>query len=103
MTVLKPGAALKSVVCDGEIMVIRAPAGVDVDIRCGGAPMASSRDATPGATLDPRFAQGILIGKRYVDALERFEFLCTKGGQGGLTLDGEALAIKVAKALPSSD
>lgn len=84
-------------------MVIRAPAGAAVDIRCGGAPMALSRDAPAAATLDPDYAQGILVGKRYVDAREQFEFLCTKGGQGGLSLNGELLAIKVAKALPSSD
>jgi len=103
MTVLKPGMALKSVTCSGEIMVIRTPAGADVDIRCGGAPMVASRDADSNAALDPACAQGALVGKRYVDAQEQFELLCTKGGPGGLTINGEPLAIKVAKALPSSD
>lgn len=101
MAVLKPGLVLKSAVCSAEIMVIRTPAGADVDIRCGGAPMAPNRD-TP-AELDPGWAEGALVGKRYVDAQEQFEFLCTKGGQGGLSLNDEALNIKVAKALPSSD
>jgi hypothetical protein len=101
VVVLKPGLVLKSAVCSAEVMVIRAPAGADVDIRCGGAPMAPTRDGA--AALDPDYADGVLVGKRYVDAEERFELLCTKGGQGGLTLNNEAMVVKVAKALPSSD
>lgn len=102
MTVLKPGLALKSAVCTTDVMVIRAPAGEEVDLRCGGVAMAPARPAEP-APLDPAHAQGTLVGKRYVDAAERFELLCTKGGEGGLTLNGEPLAVKIAKALPSSD
>lgn len=44
-----------------------------------------------------------LMGKRYVDADETVEFLCTKGGAGSLALDGAPLAVKQAKHLPSSD
>ena len=40
-------------------------------------------DARP----DPAHAQGSLIGKRYVDAEERYELLCTKGGEGSLVLE----------------
>ena len=43
------------------------------------------------------------LGKRYTDGGERLEFLCTKGGKGSLSIDGEALVVKQAKALPSSD
>jgi hypothetical protein len=43
------------------------------------------------------------VGKRYTDADERFEFLCTKGGKGSLAIDGVLLVVKQAKALPSSD
>ena len=50
-----------------------------------------------------RTLQGSLIGKRYVDAEERFELLCTKGGEGSLSLNGASLSVKQAKALPSSD
>ncbi len=103
MTVLKSGAALKSAVCSAEIMVIRAPTGVDVDVRCGGAPMTQARDPAAATPLDPAFAQGALVGKRYVDATESFEFLCTKGGLGGISVNGEVLVVKIAKALPSSD
>jgi hypothetical protein len=44
-----------------------------------------------------------LIGKRYIDAQERVEMLCTQGGQGSLTFEGVVLSVKQAKALPSSD
>lgn len=101
MTVLKPGLALKSAACTTDVMVIRAPAGADVDLRCGGAPMVASRGDS--VALDPNCAQGSLIGKRYVDAAEQYELLCTKGGEGALQINGEFLAVKVAKALPSSD
>ena len=103
MIALKPGARLKSAVCNSEVIVIRGslPA---VDLRCGGVPMLSAGDAPLSvATLDPAHAGGTLIGKRYVDASDRVEVLCTKGGEGSLTLDGEPLKVKQAKALPASD
>jgi hypothetical protein len=103
MTVLKSGMKLRSAACATELMVIRAPAGVDVDLRCGGAPMLAPTDAAATAELDPAATAGTLIGKRYVDAQETFELLCTKGGQGSLVLNGTALEVKIAKALPSSD
>jgi hypothetical protein len=103
MTVLKSGLRLKSAVCDTELMVIRAPAGVDVDIRCGGAAMLSGTETASGVQLDPALSGGALIGKRYVDAAETFELLCTKGGKGSLVLNGAPLEVKIAKALPTSD
>ena len=103
MTVLKPGLKLKSAVCDTQLIVIRAPAG-DIDLRCGGASMLAGDAAAPeGATLAPDQAGGMLVGKRYTDAEEKIELLCTKGGKGSLMADGVALGIKTAKALPSSD
>lgn len=103
MSTLKAGSRLKSAVCDAEVMVVRAAAG-DFRLCCGGAEMIALGDSRPqGIVIDPAQAQGTLIGKRYADAQQRFEFLCTKGGKGTLALDGEALGIKQAKALPSSD
>lgn len=103
MAMLKPGARFKSAVCDTQVMVVRAPAG-EADLRCGGAPMLDMNATPPaGGALDPAQAEGTLIGKRYVDAGETVEFLCTKGGQGSLSLAGSALTTKQAKALPSSD
>ena len=57
----------------------------------------------PGVAIDSQHAAGTLIGKRYVDALDCVEVLCTRGGDGSLTLDGAAMTMKQAKALPSSD
>ena len=53
--------------------------------------------------LDPSFAEGSLIGKRFADADSGLELLVTKAGAGTLTLDGVALPLKEAKPLPSSD
>jgi hypothetical protein len=99
----KAGTRLKSAVCDTQIMVLRVPA-AELDLRCGGAEMLAM-DASPpaGAALDPAFAAGTATGKRYVDSAESMEFLCTKGGEGSLSLGAVALEIKQAKALPSSD
>ena len=96
---MKPGTKLKSAVCDTEVMVIRAGEAV---VECGGAPMADERPAERGA-VNPAFAAGTKIGKRYVDAAGTVELLCVKPGQGSLSLGGVALVLKEAKPLPSSD
>jgi len=98
---LKAGGRFKSAVCDAQVMVIKAPAG-EFSLACGGTDMIAPTAAASGA-LDAALAGGTLIGKRYVNADESLELLCTKGGQGTLTLDGTPLEIKQAKQLPSSD
>src|ERR1700716_2362357 len=100
---LKAGVRFTSSVCDTQVMVVKAPAG-EQDLRCGGAPMLGATvTASDTASLDPAYAGGTLIGKRYVNADESIELLCTKGGKGALALNGTPLAIKQAKQLPSSD
>jgi hypothetical protein len=102
--VLKPGTRLRSTVCATEVMVIQAPS-APVALRCGGAPLAPLGGA-PGAGTDgpaPDAAGGTQIGKRYVNAAGDLELLCTKPGAGSLAADGEPLAIKAARPLPSSD
>ena len=70
----------------------------------GGAEMLGMTETAPAAgTINPQHAGGTLIGKRYVDALDRVEVLCTRGGDGSLAVDGAAMTAKQAKALPSSD
>jgi hypothetical protein len=96
---MKPGTKLKSTVCDTEVMVIR---GSGVVVECGGAPMAEERPAERGR-LEPGFAQGTQIGKRYVDAAGTLELLCVKHGQGSLSIGGVPLQLKDAKPLPASD
>lgn len=103
MKTLKAGTRLKSAVCDTELMVIRAPGG-EAALTCGGAEMlAMAEQRAAGATPDSAHAAGTLVGKRYVDDKDQFEFLCTKGGKGSLALAGQTLAVKQAKTLPSSD
>ena len=82
MRVLKPGLRLKSAVCPPRSWS-SAPPGTEASISCGGADMLATTESAPaGARLDPAFAQGSLIGKRYVDAADALELLCTKGGEG---------------------
>src|SRR3546814_19314491 len=49
------------------------------------------------------FQEGSLIGKRYTDDAATVEVLCTKAGTSSLSLGDEALVLKDAKPLPSSD
>lgn len=95
---MKPGTRLKSNVCDTEVMIIRAGEG---RIECGGQPMSAEKSGN--GEIDPQFAQGTLIGKRYVDADGAYELLCVKPGKGSLAVDGVALSTKDAKPLPASD
>lgn len=96
---MKPGTKLKSTVCDTEVMVIR---GGDAAVDCGGEPMVQIPPAER-AVINPAFAGGTKIGKRYVDTAGAVELLCVKPGQGSLSIAGVALQPKEAKPLPSSD
>ncbi|MDI3259337.1 MAG: hypothetical protein QJR02_06540 [Sinobacteraceae bacterium] len=100
---LKPGARFKSAVCETQVMVVKSPPG-EHDLRCGGVPMIGANDPAPAnVQADPAFAGGSLIGKRYVNADESLELLCTRGGAGTLSLGATPLKVKQAKQLPSSD
>lgn len=100
---LKAGSRLKSVVDDTEVIVVRAPA-VEVVLACGGFPMIPLADERPeGLILDPNFSGGTQLGKRYAEEAKGLEVLCTKPGQGSLSIDGEGLGPKEAKPLPASD
>lgn len=99
---LRPGTKLKSTVDATEVVVVKAPKD-DVDLRCGGHPMAAGGDAAGEATLDAAHSSGTKIGKRYADESAGVEVLCTKGGEGSLAIGDEPLLLKDAKPLPSSD
>jgi hypothetical protein len=99
---VKAGTRLKSSVCDTQVIVVRAPEG-DVELTCGGAAMVALDDEAPGGSLDPAQADGTMLGKRYADEEIGIELLCTKAGKGSLALNGQALGLKQAKALPASD
>ncbi len=101
---LKAGARLRSATCSTEVIVVRAGDG-DVDLRCGGEPMAGL-DASPTAgvtTPAGGSGGGSVLGKRYVDADGSVEILCTKAGSGSLSVGDTPLTLKEAKPLPSSD
>ncbi len=98
---MKAGTKLESTTCDTQVMVIRNALG-DVNIECGGAPMATPPVANKSAP-NADHSNGTLMGKRYVDESGSIELLCVKAGKGSLSLNGAALSFKDAKPLPSSD
>ena len=105
MSSLKPGLRLKSTVCVGEAMIVKA---IDVTLTCGGVPMVAkevAKDDTAGAGIEPdsEHMYKCLIGNRYVNAEETLEVLCVKSGDGSFGYDGQMLMGKETKKLPSSD
>lgn len=100
---LRPGLRLESATCETQVVVVRAPKEpTDVDLQCGGAPM---RELDTGGERLPITADGeaTLLGKRYADEDLGVELLCTRGGDGALSIGARALLVKGAKPLPSSD
>ncbi|RBM21971.1 hypothetical protein DI005_08105 [Prauserella sp. PE36] len=98
---LSPGDQLASTVCTTRVVVVRAPAEGRPVITCGGSPMVPASSAP--AAKAPAAGAMTLIGKRYVDANETLELLCTASGAGELGCDGVPMTTKVAKPLPASD
>ncbi|HVC69361.1 MAG TPA: hypothetical protein VNC61_03755 [Acidimicrobiales bacterium] len=99
---LTAGSRWKSAVSETEIVVVRPGRG-DHRLGCGGADMVPlGADGSDGG-VDPALADPTLLGKRYEDEASGLEVLCSKGGDGTLTLDGRPLVVKSAKPLPSSD
>lgn len=101
MTQLKPGLKLKSAVCDAEVMIIKA--GNATTLTCGGVPMLANGETASDVKPNEEHMGGCQIGKRYVSSDESLEVLCVKAGKGSLAADGELLAVKGTKKLPSSD
>ncbi|MET0987726.1 MAG: hypothetical protein ABW034_20205 [Steroidobacteraceae bacterium] len=103
MLQLKPGMRLRSAVCTTEMVVVRAPK-VAVTVECGGTPMLPHGTQPPaGLSLASEFSAGTQVGKRYADETTGLELLCSKAGNGSLSIDGKPVAVKDAKKLPSSD
>ncbi|MGH3564288.1 MAG: hypothetical protein ACRDTN_21545 [Mycobacterium sp.] len=97
---IKNGTRLQSQVCDTQVIVVRTADSLD-ELRCGGVPMVAM-DAARSGELDPAFAEGNVMGKRYVDD-SGAEVLVTKAGAGTLAVGGTVLSLKEAKPLPASD
>jgi hypothetical protein len=99
---IKNGTRMLSQVCDTQVIVVRAADSLG-DLRCGGELMVTlDSEKSPHADLDPAFAGGSAMGKRYVDE-DGAEVLVTKAGVGTLSVGGTPLALKEAKPLPASD
>ena len=100
---LKPGSRWKSAVCTAEVVIVRPPT-TAVQLECGGHPMVAFGAERPeGLTPAADRAEGLKMGKRYVDQDTGLEALVSKAGDGSLSIDGRPLKLKDAKALPSSD
>lgn len=100
---LKPGSRWKSAVCDSQMVVVRPPK-AEGELQCGGANVLPLDDpAEPTGDINPDFAEGVLIGKRYVDEESGLEVLGAKAGKGSLAFNGVPMTIKGAKPLPASD
>ena len=99
---IKSGTRLKSQVCETQVIVVKTADSLD-ELRAGGAPMVPLDDSgSGGASLDPEFAAGAVMGKRYVDDAGA-EVLVTKAGAGTLSIGTVPMTIKEAKPLPASD
>ena len=99
----RTGMRLKSAVCSTEIIIVKPPKQGD-ELRCGGVAMIALTEMPPdGLTITGDARGGTQLGKRYVSEEAGLEILCTKAGEGSLSLNDRQLDIQGAKALPSSD
>ncbi len=99
---IKPGSRWKSAVCTAELVVVRPPSAAG-SLACGGVEVVPHGSDAAGGDVHPDFAEGVLIGKRYVDEQSGLEVLGAKPGKGSLSFDGRAMTLKDAKPLPASD
>ena len=99
---LKAGARLRSATDACEVVVVRAPA-EPVDLRCGGHPFLPIDAEPTHLSVEAGFDGGTQLGKRYSDDELGLELLCTKAGEGSISVGETILAVKGAKPLPASD
>ena len=99
---LKAGLRLRSATDACEVVVVKAPAD-PVDLRCGGHPfLPLDAEVTP-QPVEAGFDGGTQLGKRYSDDEIGLELLCTKAGEGSISVGEKLLDVKGAKPLPASD
>jgi hypothetical protein len=99
---LKAGMKLRSVTDACQIVVVKAPAD-PVDLRCGGHPFAAADAEVTPQSVEAGLDGGSQLGKRYASEAFGVEVLCTKGGEGTITIGDDPLELKGAKPLPASD
>ncbi len=98
---VKNGTRLQSQVDDTQVIVVKTADSLD-DLRCSGAAMVALDAEKSAAEIDPEFAAGTAMGKRYIDD-GGAEVLVTKAGKGTLSVGTTVLVLKEAKPLPASD
>ncbi len=99
---LKAGVRLRSATDACEVVVVKAPADA-IDLRIGGHPVVPvDADVAPEG-VEAGFDGGTQLGKRYSDEELGLEILCTKPGEGSISVGETVLEIKGAKPLPASD
>jgi hypothetical protein len=84
-----PGLRLRSAVCSCEIVVVRA-SGESIDLHPFVAP--ESEVATI-RNIQPDFDGGSVMGKRYSHETIGIEVLCTKSGEGSISVGTTVLTI----------
>jgi len=99
---LKAGTRLRSVTDTTEVVVVKTPA-EPVDLRCGGRSLVTMDAEVTPEGIEAGFDGGTQLGKRYADEDLGLEILCTKGGDGSLSVGDVVLDVKGAKPLPASD
>ena len=99
---LKAGMRLRSATDACEVVVVKAP-GEPVDLRCGGHPFVALDAEVAPAGIAAGFDGGTQLGKRYADEELGLELLCTKAGEGSISVGETILEVKGAKPLPASD
>lgn len=97
---IKNGTRLASQVCDTQVIVVKAVESLH-DLSCGGEPMVALGADRTGA-VDPDYAAGNQMGKRYLDDTGA-EVLVTKAGAGTLCVGATPMRLKEASPLPASD
>jgi hypothetical protein len=102
---MKTGQQMRSVVCSGKVIVLRAPKDQAAVLSCGGLPMVDAASDAPQQTqpADPALLAGSMMGKRYSEPESGLQLLCVTSVEGTLAVDGHPLEIEAPKQLPSSD
>jgi hypothetical protein len=96
---LKPGTRLWSTTTSTSVVVVRPPTR-EIELTCGGAPLAEAEQPARGEAPGEGGAQ---LGKRYTDPDSGIELLCTRAGAGPLAADGRPVEQVAARPLPASD
>ena len=101
MVEIKPGSRFQSTVCTTEVIAVKGSG--EAELLCGGAAMVEAGSVVPSGSPSAGAAGGTKLRKRYSDADEAVESLCTKAGQGSLAIGAPALAVRQTKPPPPSD